>query len=116
MVRNSLMRVHVMAGFAEVFVEFKPTNEGGRRSHVWLNANAEVRYRPHLCVHGRGSEYLGVEFIDGPDRMIAPGDRTYATVRFLFEPGISYDGLTQGATFDIREGGSTVGSGRVTRR
>lgn len=105
-----------MAGVAEVFVEFKSTNEGGRHSAVWFNAAATTRYRPHLCVHGKDSEYLGVEFIDGPEHMIAPGDKTQATVRFMYEPQVSYAALVEGATFDILEGGRTVGSGRVIRR
>jgi translation elongation factor EF-Tu-like GTPase len=105
-----------MAGFAEIYVEFKPTSEGGRNSPVWLNEDAAIHYRPHLCVHGGNGEYLGVEFIDGPDRMIAPGEGTYATVRLMYEPQVSYDALSVGATFDIREGGKTVGTGRVTRR
>jgi translation elongation factor EF-Tu-like GTPase len=105
-----------MPSFAEVYVEFKPTDEGGRHSPVWLNEDAEGRYMPHICVHGGDNEYLGVEFVDGPDRMIAPGDGTYATVRFMYEPQVSYDALTVGASFDICEGGRVAGWGRVTRR
>jgi hypothetical protein len=105
-----------MPGFAEVYVEFKRTSEGGRNSSVWLGEDAESRYRPHLCVHGGDGEYLGVEFIDGPDRLIAPGEGTYATVRFMYEPQVSYEALEVGASFDICEGGRVVGSGRVTRR
>jgi translation elongation factor EF-Tu-like GTPase len=105
-----------MPGFAEVYVEFKPTDEGGRRSPVWLNEGAEGRYMPHLCVHGGDGEYLGVEFVDGPDRMIAPGEGTYATVRFMYEPQVSYDALAVGVSFAVCEGGRVVGSGRITRR
>ena len=73
-------------------------------------------YMPHLRIHAADGEYLVVEFVEGPDRMIAPGDGTYATVRFMYEPQVSYDALTVGATFDICEGGRVVGSGRVMRR
>src|SRR5262245_11613609 len=105
-----------MSGFAEVFVEFKPTDEGGRRTPVLLNEDSAVRYMPPLRVHGGDGEYLGVEFVDGPDRPIAPGGGTHVTIRFLYEPQISYDALAVGVSFDVCEGGRVVGSGRVTRR
>jgi len=100
-----------MPGFAEVYVEFKPSSQGGRRSAVWLNEDAVGRYMPHLRIHAADSEYLGVEFVDGPDWMIAPGDGTSATVRFMYELKVSYDALSVGATFEICEGGLVVGSG-----
>lgn len=102
-----------MSGFVEVLVEFKSTEQGGRRSPVWL---ANGRYMPHLCVHNSDGEYLGVEFVDGPDRLIASGEECHATVRFMYEPEVSYAALVEGATFDICEGGSVVGVGRVVRR
>src|SRR5262249_38908043 len=102
-----------MSGFAEVFVEFAPTSHGGRFSPVWLGKDAVHHYRPHFVVHEGDGAYLGVEFVDGPDDPINPGDRTSATVRFMYEPEVSYEALVEGATFDIREGGRTVGSGRI---
>ena len=105
-----------MPEFAEVFVEFYPTSRGGRRSPVVLGEDATPHFMPHLVVHGGDGTDLGVEFVDGPDYPIGPGDKTYATVRFMYEPEVSYDALVEGATFDIREGGRTVGSGLVTRR
>ena len=104
-----------MAGFAEVHVEFLPTDQGGRRTPICLSENVATPYMPHLRVIGGDGTYLGVEFVDGPDDPIPPGGRTYATVRFMNEPQISYDALQVGATFDICEGGRVVGSGRVTR-
>jgi hypothetical protein len=59
---------------------------------------------------------LGVEFVDGPNEPVQPGNSTYATAKFLFDPDVSYDALVVGAQFDILEGGRVVGSGRVTRR
>jgi len=105
-----------MSGFAEVFVEFTATSQGGRRSPVRLGEDAAPHYMPHFVVHDGDGTYLGVEFVDRPDDPINPGDRTYATVRFMYEPEVSYEALVEGATFDIREGGRTIGSGRVTRR
>ncbi len=81
-----------------------------------MGEDAAPHYMPHFVVHEDDGTYLGVEFVDGPDHPINPGDRTYATVRFMYEPDVSYQALVEGATFDIREGGRTGGSGRVTRR
>ena len=105
-----------MPGFAEVLVEFTPTDQGGRHLPVLLGEDNTPHYMPHFVVHGGDGTYLGVEFVDGPDDPVMPGGRTYATVRFMYEPDVSYESLIEGATFDIREGGRTVGSGRVTRR
>lgn len=104
-----------MSGFAEVFVEFTLTSEGGRDSPICLGEDAAPHYMPHLVVHNGDGTYLGVEFVDGPEEPVFPGSGTYATVRFIYEPEVSYSALVEGATFDIREGGRTVGSGRVTR-
>ncbi len=105
-----------MAGFAEVWVTFLPTGKGGRRSSICLGTDALGKYRPHFRVQGAHGELLGVEFVDGPDKPILPGESTYATVRFVFEPGVSYDALAVDAVFDILEGSRIVGWGRVTRR
>lgn len=96
---------------AEVLVEFKPTAEGGRRAPVWLNT---AQYRPHLRVGG--GEYLGVVFVGGPVGPVEPGATAEALVAFVYEPGVTYSALSEGAEFEIVEGSSVVGSGRVVRR
>ncbi len=105
-----------MAGFAEVFVEFLPTEKGGRSTPICLSTNELTPYRPHFRVRGGDGEYLGVEFVDGPDDPVLPGGRTYATVRFAYEPEVCYDALVVGAHFDVLEGPRVVATGRVTRR
>lgn len=105
-----------MSEYAEVFVEFLPTTEGGRRTPICLGEEAAAPYRPHFCVRPGDGEYLAIEFIDGPDESIQPGQTTYATVRFLASDRVSYDSLVVGAAFEIREGGRVVGTGQVTRR
>jgi translation elongation factor EF-Tu-like GTPase len=97
--------------FAEVWVEFLSREAGGRRSPVGLD---DLGYRPHLRV-GDG-EYLGVEFVDGPEQPTEPGESTFATVRFLYAPQVDYRALVEGAQFEILEGGRTVGHGHVVRR
>jgi translation elongation factor EF-Tu-like GTPase len=104
-----------MSGFAEVFVEFLSTDKGGRRTPICLSTNAPGPYRPHLRVLNGDSEMLGVEFVDGPDEPVMPGDSAYATVRFVYE-GVCYDALVVGAQFDVLEGSRVVATGRVTRR
>src|SRR5262245_11018186 len=105
-----------MAGFAEVLVEFLPTENGGRRTPICLSTNRAANYRPHFRVRGSDDEYLGVEFVDGPDDPVSPGGSAYATVRFMFEPEVCYDALVVGAQFEVMEGSRVVGTGRVTRR
>ncbi len=105
-----------MAGFAEVLIEFLPTEKGGRQTPICLSADAVAPYRPHLRVVDGAGVMLGVEFVDGPDDSIQPGMKTYATVRFLFEPEICYDALAVGARFELLEDSRTVGVGQVTRR
>jgi hypothetical protein len=105
-----------MAGFAEVFVEFLPPESGGRRTPVHLSTDSPIRYRPHFRVCQGDGEYLGVEFVDGPDDPVAPGGSMYATVRFVYEPRVCYDALVVGAQFEVMEGSRVVGTGRVTRR
>ena len=105
-----------MTGFAEVFVEFLPTEMGGRRTPVCLSADSPIHYRPHFRVDGGDGGYLGVAFVDGPDDPVSPGGSTYATIRFVYEPEICYDGLAVGAQFEVMEGSRVVATGRVTRR
>ena len=97
--------------YAEVWVEFLPLEDGGRSNPVGLN---DLGYRPHLRVGG--GEYLGVEFVDGPEHPIKPGESAFATVRFAYSPQVDYSALVQGAQFEVLEGGRTVGRGHVVRR
>jgi translation elongation factor EF-Tu-like GTPase len=105
-----------MAGYAEVWVSFLSTEQGGRRTPVNLGEPSPGHYRPHFRVRGGDGEMLGVEFVDGPNDWIQPGNSAYATVRFLWEPGVSYDRLVSGTEFDVLEGSRVVGAGHVTRR
>lgn len=105
-----------MTSFAEVWIAMLPTSENGRTSPVYLGGVDTAHYRPHLVVHGGAGEWLGVEFVDGPRDPLFPGSEAAATVRFMYEPGVSYDTLTPGATFDVLEGPHKVARGRVIRR
>lgn len=102
--------------YAEVLVVFLTAEQGGRREPICLSNDVPVGYRPHLRVqHGNG-ECLGVEFVDGPDDLVVPGNCIYATARFMYEPEVCYDELVVGARFDVLEGGRIVATGHVTRR
>ena len=100
-----------MVGFAEVLIEFLPTEKGGRRTPFCLSPDSEAHYRPHFRVCGGDGEFLGVEFVDGPDDLVLPGGSTYATVRFMYEPRVCYDALVVGARFEVMEGARVVGTG-----
>lgn len=103
-----------MDKYAEVLITLLPTVDGGRERPIDISTDADPSYRPHLRVRGGNGEYLGVEFVDGPDGPLEPGDRTYATVRTLYA-GVNYDALIAGCEFDIMEGGKVIGSGTLIR-
>ena len=54
--------------------------------------------------------------MDGPDVPVPPGGQAYATVKFLYEPGVPYAELIAGARFEILEGARVVGYGEIIRR
>lgn len=97
--------------YAEVWVEFLATTAGGRSKPVWLD---DQGYRPHIRV-GDG-DHLGVQFVDGPDHPLHPGESSFATIRFVYAPAVNYGALVQGAHFEILEGGTVVGRGHVVKR
>lgn len=98
--------------YADVTVIFLSSEEGGRHTTPCLN---NKKYRPHFRVLG-AKEWLGVEFIEGPDEPVKPGVSTPSTVRLLYAPEVSYAELQEGARFEILEGPNVVGSGEVVRR
>ena len=113
---NNVRQQRRMAAFAEVLVEFLPTEKGGRRTPICLSTDTPPHYRPHLRILGGDGEYLGVEFVEGPDGPVSPGGSAYAMVRFVYAPDICYDALVVGAQFEVMEGSRVVATGRVTRR
>ena len=85
---------------AAVYVLTK--EEGGRHKPFFAN------YRPQF--YFRTTDVTGTIELPGGTEMVMPGDNTDMTVT-LGKP-IAMD---EGLTFSIREGGRTVGSGRVTK-
>ena len=91
--------VHCHTKFtAQVYVLTK--DEGGRHTPFFNN------YRPQFCF--RTTDVTGVITLPEGTEMCMPGDNVEMTIE-LIHP-IAMD---QGLTFAIREGGRTVGSGRV---
>jgi elongation factor Tu len=77
-------------------------DEGGRHTPFFNN------YRPQF--YFRTTDVTGVVNLPEGTEMVMPGDRTDMTVS-LIQP----IAMEQGLRFAIREGGRTVGSGRVTK-
>ena len=102
--------------WAEVLIELLPTDKGGRELPLYLCSDNPGQYRPHFRVIGGSGELLGVAFMDGPDEPVLPGEKTSATVKSLYEPGISYSELVVGTRFEILEGPHVVGFGTVIHR
>ncbi|TYD00022.1 elongation factor Tu [Arthrobacter echini] len=85
---------------ANVYILAK--DEGGRHNPFYSN------YRPQF--YFRTTDVTGVITLPEGTEMVMPGDNTEMTVE-LIQPIAMEDGLG----FAIREGGRTVGSGRVTK-
>ena len=85
---------------ANVYILSK--DEGGRHNPFYSN------YRPQF--YFRTTDVTGVITLPEGTEMVMPGDNTEMTVA-LIQPLAMEDGLG----FAIREGGRTVGSGRVTK-
>ena len=85
---------------AQVYVLAK--DEGGRHNPFYSN------YRPQF--YFRTTDVTGVITLPEGTEMVMPGDNTEMTVQ-LIQPIAMEEGLG----FAIREGGRTVGSGRVTK-
>ncbi|MDQ3661372.1 MAG: elongation factor Tu [Actinomycetota bacterium] len=85
---------------AQVYILSK--NEGGRHTPFFNN------YRPQF--YFRTTDVTGSVQLPGESEMVMPGDNTEMTVE-LIQP-IAMD---EGLRFAIREGGRTVGAGRVIK-
>src|SRR5690625_1402044 len=85
---------------AQVYILSK--DEGGRHNPFYSN------YRPQF--YFRTTDVTGVIELPEGTEMVMPGDNTEMTVE-LIQPIAMEEGLG----FAIREGGRTVGSGRVTK-
>jgi elongation factor Tu len=77
-------------------------DEGGRHTPFFNN------YRPQF--YFRTTDVTGVVTLPEGTEMVMPGDNTEIVVK-LIQPVAMDDGLR----FAIREGGRTVGAGRVTK-
>ena len=85
---------------AQVYILSK--DEGGRHNPFYSN------YRPQF--YFRTTDVTGVVHLPEGTEMVMPGDNTDMSVE-LIQPIAMEDGLR----FAIREGGRTVGAGRVTK-
>ena len=109
----------------EAEITLLETHEGGRKQAI---RPGEVWYRPHIVI-GNPSQrhpvvgtdgvireaYLGVQFAREP-AVISPGETAQMTMTLIYHPVVNYEAVVPTATFTIREGGSIVGYGTVTKR
>ena len=86
----------------EANVYFLSKDEGGRHNPFYSN------YRPQF--YFRTTDVTGVITLPEGTEMVMPGDNTEMTVTLIQEIA-----MEEGLGFAIREGGRTVGSGRVTK-
>ena len=96
----------------EAEVTFLAPEQGGRSLGPLLD---NQHYRPHLRVPSDPS-MLGVEFVAGPEGQAPFGTPVLATIRFVYEPDVSYAALRLGCRFEILEGARIVGYGTVVQR
>lgn len=103
-----------MKQYLDVSVEFLAKGKDYRERKFYLNGGNGYSsgYSPHFRAIG-DSEYLGVEFIEGPDRLIGQGEVVNAKVELMYYPNVSYKKLIKGKKFEILEGDMVVGRGYV---
>jgi hypothetical protein len=107
-------------------VVFLRTAEGGRQ--LPPRVSDPGLYRPHLVMQGRevrqatvddrnvvADEYLGVQFVGGPDE-VRLGEPARCTIELAYFPEIAYLRVKPGATFTVREGAKVVGHGFILDR
>jgi hypothetical protein len=101
--------------YAAVHVRMVPTEESGRRTPVRLAGTLGDSYKPHFRI-GLDGEFLGVAFVEGPERL-APGEEADATVVLLYaSTGVDYTPLAPGVEFNVVEGPHVVARGTILRR
>jgi elongation factor Tu len=85
---------------AQVYILNK--EEGGRHNPFYSN------YRPQFYI--RTTDVTGVITLPEGTEMVMPGDNTEMSVELIQKVA-----MEEGQTFAIREGGKTVGSGKITK-
>ena len=103
-------------------ITFLPASEGGRETLPTDFSGGQ--YRPHLVVGDPNQrkavfvnnvaqeDYLGVAFVGGPSGVV-PGEPFVADLALMYWPNVSYDSLSPGTTFTVREGPYIIGFGTV---
>ena len=104
-------------------VTFLDDRSGGRKTMPDLSSGM---YMPHIVIQSPDvrspncdgktilDNYLGIRFLSGPTAMVPnqPYDCDFA---LMYHPRVDYNAVCAGATFTLREGGSIVGFGAITR-
>jgi hypothetical protein len=103
-----------MRSYLDVTVQFLPINKGSTLRQFYINGGGEYQpaYSPHFRLLG-DDEYLGIQFVGGPDKPVNPGELVTAKVWLIYHPKVSYDKLKLGREFEILEGAQIVGEGCI---
>lgn len=91
--------------FVVIDAQLTSSTLGGKR-HPFCEG-----YCPHLVAE-RDGIYLGVRLVDCPE-MVQPGETKRLKFQLLYYPQVDYSPMEIGSAVDIREGGNTIGQGRV---
>lgn len=112
--------------FIDARLTFLPPSEGGR-SQLNMKLSGFV-YRPHIVIGNPAQReaivgpdnvlletYYGVAFAQGPEH-VESNVPCHVRMMLMYWPDVTYDSVVPGTTFTLREGGTIVGFGEVTRR
>jgi translation elongation factor EF-Tu-like GTPase len=108
----------------EAEITFLPECKGGRKQPPLDLSGGS--YRPHVVVEDLNQPrattvenlsqetYLGVSVVSGL-KEVKSGEPFYVELVLIYWPLLTYESLTPGATFTLREGAKIVGHGQVRR-
>jgi hypothetical protein len=99
-----------MGHYAEAMIELLPPDKGGRSSPIQVEAEPPNRYRAKFRV--QDGRCVIVEFFYGDEKMLQPGESLRVGLDINDDPH-ARDALQLNTRFDILEGDTVIGTGRV---
>jgi hypothetical protein len=93
---------------AEVEIDILPGEGGGPTRTIQLRG-----FSPYF--RAKSGQIYGVQFLEDSGETVESGEGCTAIAQLMYGPGMSFDDLPEGATFEILEGTKFLGRGRVVR-